>query len=105
MDKHGSCIFFDYRICSRCYSCCSISSFFKNLKDEQKVRRRRTRSQPIRTLSLMPVKIKITMTEAIPLYKKLAPKIKELKTLGMTNEEIATRLKICRKTIRKAFAF
>ncbi len=49
----------------------------------------------------MPVKIKITMNENIPLYQKLAPKIRELKALGMTNVEISERLKISTKTIRK----
>ncbi len=59
------------------------------------------RQQPIRTLSLIPVKIKITMTENIPLYQQLAPKIRELKILGMTVNEIAERWKISPKTVRK----
>ena len=50
------------------------------------------------------MKIKITMNENIPLYKKLAPKIGELQALGMTNTEIATKLHISRKTIRKALS-
>ncbi len=37
-----------------------------------------------------------------PLYKKRKPKIKELTALGMTNIEISEKLKISRKTIRKA---
>ncbi len=49
----------------------------------------------------IPVKIKITMNENIPLYQKLAPKIRELKALNLTNNEIAVRLKISYKTIRK----
>ena len=57
--------------------------------------------QPIRTMSLIPVQIKITYNNNIPLYQKLAPKIKELKALGMTNVEIATKLQISRKTVRK----
>jgi len=41
----------------------------------------------------------------VPLYQKLAPKIKELKALGMLHEEIAARLKISRKTVRKGVNF
>lgn len=52
-------------------------------------------------MSLIPVQIKITYNNNIPLYQKLAPKIKELKALGMTNVEIATKLQISRKTVRK----
>lgn len=47
------------------------------------------------------MKIKITMNENIPLYQKLAPKIRELKALGLTNNEIARNLKISVKTVRK----
>jgi DNA-binding NarL/FixJ family response regulator len=64
----------------------------------------RTRQQPIRTLSLLSVTIKITINEAIPLYQKLSPKIKELKALGMLNQEIADKLTICRKTVRKGLS-
>jgi DNA-binding NarL/FixJ family response regulator len=53
-------------------------------------------------MSLIPMQIKITFDQTIPLYQKLAPKIKELKALGMTNIEIASKLKISRKTIQKA---
>jgi orotate phosphoribosyltransferase-like protein len=52
----------------------------------------------------MPMKIKITIEQAVPLYQKLAPKIRELKALGMTANEIATTLKISRKTIRKVYS-
>ncbi|NGX56068.1 MAG: hypothetical protein K1060chlam5_00302, partial [Candidatus Anoxychlamydiales bacterium] len=48
----------------------------------------RTKWVPIRTLSLIPVQIKITMDEDIPLYRKIAPKVRELKVLGMTNVDI-----------------
>ncbi len=58
--------------------------------------------QPIRTMSLIPIKIKITMNEHIPLYQKLAPKIRELKALNMTIIEIATKLQISQKTIRRS---
>ena len=60
--------------------------------------------QPIRTLSLIPIRIKITIEQKVPLYKKLAPKIRELKVLGMTNVEITTVLKISTKTIRRALS-
>ncbi len=56
----------------------------------------------IRTLSLISVRIKITIEKKEPLYQKLASKIRELKTLGMANMEIATKLKISEKTIRKS---
>ena len=58
--------------------------------------------QAIRTLSLLPIQIKITINQTVPLYQKLAPKIKELKALGMLHDEIAARLKISRKTVRKS---
>lgn len=74
---------------------------FKSLKFKELVKLR-TRWVPIRTISLLPVKIKITMNENIPLYQKLAPKIRELKALGMSNKDIETTLKISRKTIRKS---
>ncbi len=64
----------------------------------------RTRSQLIRTLSLIQMKIKIAIEQIVPLYQKLAPKIRELKALGMTNVEISERLKISRKTVRKALS-
>ncbi|KKK49952.1 hypothetical protein LCGC14_3129880 [marine sediment metagenome] len=63
------------------------------------------RQQPIRTLSLILVQIKITCNNNIPLYKKLAPKIRELKALGLTQNEMVCRLKISRKTILKSFLY
>ena len=57
--------------------------------------------QPIRTISLIPIKIKITINEHIPLYQKLTPKIRNLKDLGMSNKKICENLKICKKTGRK----
>ncbi len=57
--------------------------------------------QLIRTLSHIKVKIKISINELIPLYQKLAPKIRKLKALGMTNVEIATKLQVTRKTVWK----
>ncbi len=38
----------------------------------------------------------------IPLYQRLSPKIKQLKALGMSNDDIATKLKISRKTVNKS---
>jgi hypothetical protein len=64
----------------------------------------RTRSQPIRTLSLIPVKIKITIEQKIPLYQKFTPKIKKLKILGLSNTDISEKLHINRKTVQKALS-
>jgi DNA-binding transcriptional regulator YhcF (GntR family) len=61
--------------------------------------------QPIRTISQIPMKVKITLNENVPLYEKLASKIEELKTLGMQNSDIATKLQINRKTFRKALQY
>ena len=61
--------------------------------------------QPIRTMSLLPMKIEITIEQVVPLYQKLAPKIKELKALGMINIDITSTLEINRKTVRKAISF
>ncbi len=58
--------------------------------------------QPIRTLSLIPVQIKITYNTTIPLYKKLASKIKKLRVLGITNIKIAAKLRISIKTVQKS---
>ena len=51
------------------------------------------------------MKIKITINENIPLYQKLAPKIKELKALGMGNIEIEAKLNISKTTVRKGLKF
>lgn len=61
----------------------------------------RARWVPIRTISLIPVSIKITINENIPLYQKLTPKIRELKLLGMANIDIAKKLKINQKNVMK----
>jgi orotate phosphoribosyltransferase-like protein len=47
------------------------------------------------------VQIKIPCYQNQPIYQVLAQKIKELKALGLSNEEIATRLKINKKTVGK----
>lgn len=62
----------------------------------------RTRQAPIRTESLIQVRIKISLNETIPIYQLLAVKIMELKALGMLHKEIAVKLKINRKTVGKA---
>ncbi|MBN2478767.1 MAG: hypothetical protein JXA94_00920 [Parachlamydiales bacterium] len=61
--------------------------------------------QPIRTMSLIPIRIKITLNENIPLYQKLARKIRELKALKMTEKQIAIKLNVSTKTIRKTLNF
>ncbi|NGX36186.1 MAG: hypothetical protein K1000chlam1_01025 [Candidatus Anoxychlamydiales bacterium] len=62
----------------------------------------RTRWVPIRTLSLIPMKIKITIEQTKPLYKKLAFRIRELKALGMTQDQIAKKLNVSIKTTKKS---
>ena len=62
----------------------------------------RTRPQPIRTASLLPFQVKIPCNAATPLYQILSPKIKELKVLGMTNNDIAAKLGVNRKTIARS---
>lgn len=61
----------------------------------------RTRQQSIRTESLIEGRIKIPLNETVRIYQKLAGKIKELKALGMSNDNIAAKLKINRKTVGK----
>jgi len=51
------------------------------------------------------VKIKITIEQVVPLYQKLAPKIRELKALGMSNIEIAAKLQISIKTVKRGLNF
>jgi DNA invertase Pin-like site-specific DNA recombinase len=46
------------------------------------------------------MKIKITIELKIPLYQKFASKIRELKALEMTKNQIARRLNISRKTVQ-----
>lgn len=65
----------------------------------------RTREGPIRTASLLPFQIKIPFYESLPIHQVFADKIKQLKALGMTNQEIAERMKISRKTVKKGLAF
>lgn len=65
----------------------------------------RTRSQRIRTFSILEMKAKILCPENVAIYQILSPKIKELKTLGLLNEEIAIRLGIHKKTVKKGLAW
>ena len=58
--------------------------------------------QPIRTASEIHAKIIIKPLERIPLYQKLAQKVKELHLLGMTYKEIAKSLGVSKNTIKKA---
>ena len=51
------------------------------------------------------MKIKITMNENTPLYQKFETKIRELKALGMSNVEIATKLNISKTTINNILNF
>jgi DNA-binding CsgD family transcriptional regulator len=51
------------------------------------------------------MKVKIPCHQAVPIYKILASKIKELKVLGLSNNEIALRLKIHQKTVVKGLEF
>ena len=57
-----------------------------------------TRLQPIRTVAEIPVQIKISPVQQIPLYQKFAQKAKELHLLGITYKEIAECLNIGVKT-------
>ena len=65
----------------------------------------RSRSQPIRTASQIEVKIKISLNQVVPVYQKLAPKIKELNVLGISYRGIAERLGIDKKTVGKGLTF
>jgi len=58
--------------------------------------------QPIRTASEIQAKIIIQPLERIPLYQKLAQKVKELRLLSMPYKEIVKALNINKKTAVKA---
>jgi len=62
----------------------------------------RTREGPIRTISQILIQFKIPCYQTLSIYKALDPKIQELKALGMTNRDIAAKLRIDRKTVAKA---
>ncbi|MCH9633399.1 MAG: hypothetical protein S4CHLAM7_01240 [Chlamydiae bacterium] len=64
----------------------------------------RARLQPIRTLALRPIKVKIPCQQNISLYQILSPKVKELKALGISYKNIALALNINLKTVLKALS-
>jgi len=45
--------------------------------------------------------VKIPCHLTLPIYQVLAPKIRELKALELSNENIAIKLRINRKTVEK----
>ena len=51
------------------------------------------------------MKIKIAIELKEPLYQKLAPKIRELKALQMTQDQIAKKLNVSIKTVKKSLFF
>jgi DNA-binding NarL/FixJ family response regulator len=55
-------------------------------------------------VSQIPVQIKLSFNQTVAVYQKLASKIKELNALGMPNNEIAKKLKISKKTVKKGLA-
>lgn len=61
----------------------------------------RTRSQRVRTIVQVEMKVKIPCHKSISIYQILSEKIKELKALGLTNRDIALKLKINKKTVTK----
>ncbi len=65
----------------------------------------RTRSQRIRTIAQLEMKVKIPCHESVPIYRVLSEKIKELKALGLFNDEIADKLKINKKTVAKGLIY
>jgi hypothetical protein len=73
--------------------------------DDAKWLQERTREGPIRTASIIPVHVKVSLDPTIAVYQKLAPKVKEIKTLGMSYRDIAVSLKIDKKTMGKARNF
>ena len=61
-----------------------------------------TRTQPIRTISEISAHINILPAIQIPLYQKLSIKAKQLKSLGMSYDRIASELKTSESTIVRA---
>jgi DNA-binding NarL/FixJ family response regulator len=51
------------------------------------------------------MQVKIPCNQALPIYKVLASKIKELKALGLSINEIASKLKIHKKTVMRGLVF
>lgn len=55
----------------------------------------------IRNVSQIPIQVKIPSHQTLPTHQLLAPHIRELKALGLSNENIAIKLRINRKTVDK----
>jgi DNA-binding NarL/FixJ family response regulator len=51
------------------------------------------------------MQVKIPCHQSLPVYQALSSKIKELKVLGLSNDNIAAKLKINRKTVGKGLAY
>jgi hypothetical protein len=51
------------------------------------------------------VQVKIPCHQALPIYQVMAPKIKELKFLGMSYREISEKLGIDKKTVEKSLSY
>lgn len=58
--------------------------------------------QPIRTISEISAHIKILPTRQIPLYQKISLKAKQLRTLGMSYQQIVKNLNIGETTVIRA---
>ena len=63
----------------------------------------RTRMQPIRTISEISAHIKILPTRQIPLYQKISLKTKQLRTLGMSYQQIAKSSNVGETYIKRAY--
>jgi hypothetical protein len=59
------------------------------------------REGPIRTAALLPFQIKLPFVDSSPINQILASKIQQLKAIGMTNQEIAKRMKNRKKDLKK----
>ena len=64
-----------------------------------------TRLRPIRTAGEVDLRIIIEPETVIPVYQKLADKVKQLHVLGMTIQEIAKSLGIDPKTALRAYRY
>ena len=62
----------------------------------------RTRTQPIRTISEISAHIIILPTRQIPLYQKISTKAKQLKSLGMSYQQIAKSLNVGETTVLRS---
>ena len=62
----------------------------------------RTRSLPIRTTGEITAHISIRPAIRTPLYQKIAPKVTELRLLGMPYQEIAKALQVSKTVAKRA---